>query len=152
MCLFNVANFMDPNKTLDAREFAYRSGLLNPEKAVDPGLVFDASTSDYIHFLCRQGYNTTTLRLVTGDSSVCNNTIPGRVWNLNYPSFSLAIEDGEKIRGTFTRTVTNVGKPKSTYYARIYKPDSLINVTVEPLILSFSTVGEKKTLMLMDHT
>lgn len=60
------------------------------------------------------------------------------------PFISLAIADGQKIEGVFTRTVTNVGSPNSTYYASIYIPDSL-DVKVEPSVLSFSNVGEKKS-------
>lgn len=59
---------------------------------------------------------------------------------------SLAIEDGQKISGIFTRTVTNVGSPDSTYHAKIDKPDSL-NITVEPSVLSFSAVRDKKTFI-----
>lgn len=74
----------DPTKHEDVREFAYGSGLLNPTKAVDPGLVFDASPSDYIDFLCKQGYNTSTLRLVTGEHGVCKSTKAGRGWDLKF--------------------------------------------------------------------
>ncbi|KAG2699213.1 hypothetical protein I3760_07G183000 [Carya illinoinensis] len=143
--LMTTAYMMDPDRHENEEEFAYGSGLLNPAKAVDPGLVFNASASDYIGFLCHQGYNTTTLRLVTGDRSVCESTKPGRGWHLNYPSFSLAIEDGHKIRGTFRRTVTNVGSPDSTYYASIDIPDPLIHIHVKPSVLSFSAVGEEKS-------
>ncbi|KAK9993838.1 hypothetical protein SO802_023541 [Lithocarpus litseifolius] len=100
-------------------------------------------TIDYIDFLCKQGYNTSTIRLVTGEQSVRKSTKAGRGWDINYPSLSLAIEDGQKISGIFTRTVTNVGSPNSTYHAKIDKPDSL-NITVEPSVLSFSAVGDKK--------
>ncbi|KAF8380256.1 hypothetical protein HHK36_027740 [Tetracentron sinense] len=46
--------------------------------------------------------------------------------------------------GTFTRTVTNVGFPNSTYSTYMYTPTS-ISVKVEPSVLSFSAVGEKKS-------
>lgn len=124
-----------------ALEFAYGSGHINPHATLDPGLVFNASETDYINFLCKQGYNTTTLRLVTGDNSSCSSTTPGRAWDLNYPSFSLYVEDGQQIMGTFTRTVTNVGAANSTYTASMYMPP-LINVKVEPSVLTFSSVGE----------
>nr|POE80624.1 cucumisin [Quercus suber] len=82
-------------------------------------LLMDLGTSTHCNqitdFLCVQGYNTTTLRLIIGDNSnFCNTTKPGRAWNLNYPSFSVAVEDGQQIKA-FTRTVTNVGPPNSTY-------------------------------------
>ncbi|KAK2653731.1 hypothetical protein Ddye_013587 [Dipteronia dyeriana] len=138
---FETAYVMDPKKNED-KEFAYGSGHINPVKAVDPGLVFDASEADYINFLCKQGYNTTKLRLVTGDDSVCTFTKPGtgRPWDLNYPSLTVAIEDGHKIMAVLTRTVTNVGPPNSS----VYVPYP-VKVTVEPQVLSFSGVGEKKS-------
>ncbi|KAF8413088.1 hypothetical protein HHK36_001064 [Tetracentron sinense] len=141
--LMTTAMIMDPRKNKDA-EFAYGSGHLNPVKAVDPGLVFDASESDYVDFLCKQGYNTTTLRLVTGDSSVCSSTKPGKAWDLNYPSFSLSIPDGQHIMGIFTRTVTNVGSSNSTYYSTVDAP-SYLSIKVEPSILAFSAIGENKS-------
>ncbi|KAL0331334.1 UNVERIFIED_CONTAM: Cucumisin [Sesamum angustifolium] len=105
--IMTTAYIMDPRRHNDL-EFAYGSGHINPAAALDPGLVFDVSATDYINFLCKQGYNTTTLRLVTGDNSTCTNTTLGRAWDLNYPSLSLYVEDGQQIMGTFTRTVTNV--------------------------------------------
>lgn len=135
---------MDSRKQEDL-EFAYGSGHINPAQAIDPGLVYDATEVDYVNFLCKQGYNTTIIRQITGDnSSVCNSTEPGRAWDLNYPSFSLAIEDGQPIYGVFTRTVTNVGSPNSTYTVRPYMPAS-VSVDVEPQSLSFSAVGEQKS-------
>lgn len=35
-------------------EFAYGAGLINPVKAVNPGLVYDISEADYIKFLCEE--------------------------------------------------------------------------------------------------
>ncbi|GMY30182.1 putative Cucumisin [Fagus crenata] len=43
-----------------------------------------------------------------------------------------------------TTTVTNVGSPNSTYTLSMYMPTS-IAVTVEPSVLSFSALGEKKS-------
>ncbi|KAG6428704.1 hypothetical protein SASPL_112960 [Salvia splendens] len=117
--LMTTAYVMDPSKSEDL-EFAYGSGQINPAAAVDPGLVFDASEADYVNFLCKQGYNSSTLRLVTGDNSTCNGIIPGRAWDLNYPSFSLYVEDNQPIAATFTRKVTNVGAANSTYVAATF--------------------------------
>ncbi|XP_051129829.1 cucumisin-like [Andrographis paniculata] len=141
--LMTTARVMDPSKH-DDLEFAYGSGQINPADARDPGLIFDATEADYINFLCKQGYNTTTLRIVTGDNSTCNNVTPGRAWDLNYPSFSLYVEEGQTISGTFTRTVTNVGEANANYTPVIYIP-ALIDVVVEPPVLAFSAVGETQT-------
>ncbi|KAH6759597.1 hypothetical protein C2S52_022855 [Perilla frutescens var. hirtella] len=132
---------MDPRKHSDS-EFAYGSGHINPAAAIDPGLVFDATVPDYTDFLCNHGYNTTTLRLITGDNTTCANaTAPGRARDLNYPSFALYVEDGQQIAGSFARRVTNVGEPNSTYTVTIDAPP-LINVTVDPAVLAFSSAGE----------
>ncbi|XP_057775700.1 cucumisin-like [Salvia miltiorrhiza] len=139
--LMTTAYVMDPRKHRDL-EFAYGSGQINPVAAQDPGLVFDASEADYVNFLCKQGYNTTTLRLITGDNTTCASTTAGRAWDLNYPSFSLYVEDGHKISAVFTRTVTNVGDANSTYTATLYMPSPSINVTVSPPSLTFSSAGE----------
>ncbi|TYG58474.1 hypothetical protein ES288_D08G225900v1 [Gossypium darwinii] len=142
--LMTTATVVDPNKHEDL-EFAYGSGQINPAQAIKPGLVYDANETDYISFLCKQGYNTTTVRLITGDnSSVCSSTLNGRAWDLNYPSFSLAVEDGKQIDGVFTRTVTNVGSANSTYTVQMYSPPEF-SISVEPEVLSFSTIGEKKS-------
>lgn len=62
---------MVSRKNEDA-EFAYGSGHINSLTALDPGLIFDATESNYVDFLCKQGYNTTLQ--------------PGKAWDLNYPS------------------------------------------------------------------
>ncbi|KAB5564445.1 hypothetical protein DKX38_004499 [Salix brachista] len=141
--LMTTATIMEPGKHVDL-EFSYGSGQINPEHALNPGLVYDASEADYINFLCKQGYNT-TLRMITGsNSSVCNSTTPGRAWDLNYPTFALAVEDGQPIQGVFTRTVTNVGNSSSTYTVSMSTPYS-VSITVEPPVLTFSKIGEMKT-------
>lgn len=141
--IMTTAYIMDSRLDSDL-EFAYGSGHINPAATLDPGLVFNASETDYIDFLCKQGYNTTTLRIVTGDNSTCTSTTPGRAWDLNYPSFSLYVEDGEQIKATFTRTVTNVGPPNSNYTVTINAPP-LVSVEVEPSVLTFSSVGESQS-------
>ncbi|KAJ6705646.1 PROPROTEIN CONVERTASE SUBTILISIN/KEXIN [Salix purpurea] len=142
--LMTTATIMEPGKHVDL-EFSYGSGQINPEHALNPGLVYDASEADYINFLCKQGYNTTTLRMITGsNSSVCKSTTPGRAWDLNYPTFALAVEDGQPIQGVFTRTVTNVGNSSSTYTVSMSTPYS-VSITVEPPLLTFSKIGEMKT-------
>ncbi|CAN1320748.1 unnamed protein product [Linum perenne] len=134
---------MDPRKN-DDREFAYGAGHINPLAAAKPGLVYDATEDDYIHYLCKQGYSTKHLKLVTGQSNVsCDGVVPGRAWDLNYPTFGVVLEDEQPIRVTFTRTVTNVGLPNSTYRVSVQVPPYVI-VEVSPEVLYFSTVGEKK--------
>ncbi|KAH9297678.1 hypothetical protein KI387_029360, partial [Taxus chinensis] len=125
-------------------EFGYGAGQINPVKAVNPGLVYDAGVDDYIKFLCSQGYNDTTLRLVTGDRSSCGSVEPSKTGarELNYPSIMVVTIPGQPIQATFPRTVTNVGEAVSTYKVVVHAP-SKMNVTVEPDTLSFSSLNQK---------
>ncbi|GLJ43714.1 hypothetical protein SUGI_0910220 [Cryptomeria japonica] len=125
-------------------EFGYGAGQINPLKAVDPGLVYDAGVDDYINMLCSEGYNDTTLRLVTGDFSSCDLVPPSKngARELNYPSIMVLTAPGKSFQAKFPRTVTNVGVAKSTYKAIVSAPSG-INVTVEPDTLSFSSLNQK---------
>lgn len=67
-------------------------------------------------------------------------------WDLNYPSFAVAVEDGQEINTSFFKTVTNVGLPNSTYHVRIEKPD-FFDIKAQPSVLLFNVVGEKKSFI-----
>ncbi|KAF6160414.1 hypothetical protein GIB67_019183 [Kingdonia uniflora] len=107
IAMYKVPEVISPEKNEDA-EFAHASGHVNPLKAQDPGLVYDASEKDYVDFLCKQGFNSTTVKVITGDASNCTTNGTENVWDLNYPFFSLSLLDDERVKGYFTRTVTNV--------------------------------------------
>lgn len=138
---------MSPSKNEDA-EFAYGSGHINPVKAINPGLVYDIGVADYVKFLCGQGIGTKNLRLITGDNSSCSDVTNGTVWDLNYPSFAMSTTNPKTpVRRVFHRTVTNVGSTKSVYKATVSAPKGL-NVTVEPSVLTFGSVGQKLSFSL----
>nr|GLL30307.1 subtilisin-like protease SBT5.6 [Ipomoea trifida] len=116
-----------------ATPFEYGAGHILPSKAMDPGLVYDASYNDYLLFLCNRG--------VTLDSSFkCPKHTPPAS-NFNYPSLSIA-----NLRGSTTvkRTVTNVGKGNSTYIVAVTPPSGYV-VDVSPMTLRFSREGEKQS-------
>ncbi|GLJ13956.1 hypothetical protein SUGI_0223210 [Cryptomeria japonica] len=97
-------------------EFGYGAGQINPMKAIDPGLVYDAGVNDYMKMLCMdEAYNDTTLRLVTGDYSSCANItkVKNGARELNYPSIMVFTAPGRSFQAEFLRTVTNVGVAKS---------------------------------------
>lgn len=125
-------------------EFAYGSGHINPARAVDPGLVYDAGEIDYVEFLCGQGYSTKSLRLVTGDKSSCSKVQEITATDLNYPSFALYSNSKKFVTKVFHRTVTNVGSPDSSYKAIVKAPKGL-KIRVKPRTLSFEYVGQQKS-------
>ncbi|GAB4824344.1 hypothetical protein Ancab_007232 [Ancistrocladus abbreviatus] len=125
--------------------FAYGSGHVNPVKAADPGLVFEASTADYIQFLCGLGYTQEKIQEVTGEKTSCPK---GKVWfpnDVNYPSFAARVSETKSFSIKFHRTVTNVGVANSTYKANIDSNDSKLIIKVEPEVLSFKSLNETKS-------
>ncbi|RWV91858.1 hypothetical protein GW17_00045816 [Ensete ventricosum] len=99
--------------------------------ALDPGLVYDAAEKDYVQMLCDEGYNVSTIRLITGDNSSCSGDSIGSASDLNYPSMALYVKPDEQVKGKFSRIVTNVGDANSTYTA-VIKTDPNIKVSLSP--------------------
>ncbi|BAT81171.1 hypothetical protein VIGAN_03084100 [Vigna angularis var. angularis] len=145
--LMTTATPMNPALNVDA-EFSYGAGQLNPLKAANPGLVYDAGENDYISFLCGQGYNSSSLQLITGDKSTCTSANKGSVFDLNLPSFALSTPRSSHNNVTFSRTVTNVGSATSKYRASITAHPSSLKVEVVPNVLAFSSLGEKLSFTL----
>ncbi|KAH1093334.1 hypothetical protein GYH30_039200 [Glycine max] len=145
--LMTTAKQMSPVNNRDT-EFAYGAGQIDPYKAVKPGLVYDADESDYVRFLCGQGYSSKMLKLITGDNSTCPETPYGTARDLNYPSFALqATQSTPIVSGSFYRAVTNVGSPNSTYKATVTAPIGL-KIQVTPSVLSFTSLGQKRSFVL----
>ncbi|XP_021838372.1 cucumisin-like [Spinacia oleracea] len=132
--------------TNEEAELAYGSGHINPLKAVQPGLVYDAAEGDYVKFLCSQDLDDIDIRLITGDNSTsCHQGIRNTTnnWDLNYPSIALTTSLGP-FDTIFTRTVTNVGSSNSTYNVVVTTPqDQALSIKVQPSVLSFKTLGQK---------
>ncbi|KAL7107730.1 hypothetical protein ACP275_06G073400 [Erythranthe tilingii] len=142
--LMTTASPMSVKTNTDA-EFAYGSGQIDPLKAKSPGLVYDIAESDYVKFLCGQGYSSKSLQLVTGDKTTCTAANNTTVYDLNYPSFSVsAAASGGTVTRVFHRTVTNVGSPNSTYKAVVAAAVGL-SIQVQPSTLSFKSVLEKQS-------
>ncbi|CAK7357554.1 unnamed protein product [Dovyalis caffra] len=121
-----------------ANAFDYGSGFVDPTRVLDPGLIYDAQPIDYRAFLCSIGYDEKSLRLVTRDNSTCSQTFK-TASSLNYPSITVPnLKDNFSV----TRTVTNVGKPRSVYKAVVSNLVG-INVTVVPKELIFNSSGQK---------
>ncbi|KAH0696920.1 hypothetical protein KY289_014402 [Solanum tuberosum] len=116
----------------DANPFEYGSGHFRPSSAVDPGLVYDATYTDYLLYLC-------SLNISLDSSFSCPEKVP-TTSNLNYPSLAIANMRGSI--STVTRVVTNVGKDISTYVLAVRSPPGYA-VDIVPKILRFSKLGEK---------
>ncbi|KAI3955663.1 hypothetical protein MKW92_018491 [Papaver armeniacum] len=138
---FDMIHTGDPG-----REFSYGSGQIDPLKAINPGLVYHTSTEDYISMLCNVGLDAKKIRIITNRS--CSSKIrSGNARNLNYPSLGAHIVAHKPFKLTFRRTVTNVGTPHSTYHAAIRADSDRINVTVNPNVLSFKSLTQRKSFV-----
>ncbi|KAL6513878.1 hypothetical protein OROHE_019334 [Orobanche hederae] len=74
-------------------EFSYGAGHIDPVRALDPGLVYETFTEDYIKMFCGLGYDSIRLRRIFGRNATC----PGRgsrtsPKDLNYPSMTSRIK------------------------------------------------------------
>ena len=117
-----------PRKIADP--FDYGGGHINPNRAADPGLIYDINTKDYNYFL----------DCTTKTSISCNATsIPG--YFLNLPSISAP---DLRYPVTVWRTVTNVGEVNVVYHVAIQNP-SRIKIEVEPSILVFNATNKVHT-------
>lgn len=127
-------------------EFSYGAGQVNPRKAVNPGLVYDANEMSYIQFLCHEGYGGSLDALVGSKSINCSSIVPGLGYDaLNYPTFQLSLKTTKQTTvGVFRRTVTNVGSAMSVYNATVRAPKG-VEITVEPTILSFTRKLQKRS-------
>ncbi|KAF5177298.1 Subtilisin-like protease SBT5.6 [Thalictrum thalictroides] len=132
----NQGNYLTTAFGTEANPFNYGSGHLRPTKVSDPGLVYDASYTDYLLFLCSIGVNNV-------DKTFKCPSNPPSANNLNYPSLAIAHLNGTM---TVNRTVTNVGSKPSVYIASV-EPPLGFSVKLQPKILYFTEVGEKKSFL-----
>ncbi|KAA8515580.1 hypothetical protein F0562_018809 [Nyssa sinensis] len=127
-----------------ATPFSYGAGHIRPNRAANPGLVYDLTVKDYIHFLCALGYNQTIIQIFSNHTYSCSKSARRlHIMNLNYPSITVP-----KLLNsvTVTRRVRNVGSP-GKYSARVQPPVG-VSVTVEPSTLIFMKTGEEKSFNL----
>uniref|UniRef100_A0A0R0J5L4 Subtilisin-like protease fibronectin type-III domain-containing protein n=1 Tax=Glycine max TaxID=3847 RepID=A0A0R0J5L4_SOYBN len=122
------------------------SGNVNPNKALDPGLVYDVQVQDYVNLLCALNFTQQNITIITRSSS---NNCSNPSLDLNYPSF-IAFYSGNASSNhesrvnnwEFQRTVTNVGEGRTTYTASVTFIKGF-NVSVIPGKLAFKKKSER---------
>ncbi|KAG6780593.1 hypothetical protein POTOM_013459 [Populus tomentosa] len=132
----------------------FGAGHVHPQKAMDPGLIYDITSFDYIDFLCNSNYTLNNIQVATRRNADCSGAKrAGHAGNLNYPSLSVLFQQyGKHHMSThFIRTVTNVGDAKSVYKVTIRPPGDTV-VTVQPEKLVFRRVGQKLNFLVRVQT
>ncbi|KMT00168.1 hypothetical protein BVRB_1g019860 [Beta vulgaris subsp. vulgaris] len=132
-----------------ATPFAFGSGHVDPERASDPGLVYDISGEDYLHYLCSINYTNAQLTILARKKYSCPSEKQGKSLqpgDLNYPAFAVVFDAFQRGKTTLTykRTVTNVGTPKISYKVFVIKPKN-VKINVKPKVLTFKKLGEKQS-------
>ncbi|OAY63584.1 Subtilisin-like protease SBT1.2 [Ananas comosus] len=132
-------------RRLPADYFALGSGHIDPQKALNPGLVYDIAPEDYISYLCGLGYSDIQLTSVVAPQShaSCAGVKNITEGELNYPSITVTLAATPPRSVRYIRTVTNVGEAPTTYRPEIEVPEG-VSVRVKPLMLQFSKVNQKK--------
>ena len=105
--------------------FAQGAGHIHPNRAVDPGLVYDITPSDFRKYMCGAGIA----------SQCAGGQIAG--YELNLPSIAVGNVLGAQ---TVTRTVTNVGGAAATYNVTTTPIDGF-KVAVSPATLTIPAGG-----------
>jgi hypothetical protein len=135
-------------KDVDA-ELGSGSGQINPLKAVHPGLVYDIPMSSYIRFLCKEGYNSTTISLLLGGKKKyrCSNFQPAQGTDgLNYPSMHAQLKSAESnISAVFYRTLTNVGYGNNSLYKATVTSPKDLSIKIVPNSLKFNRPHQKQS-------
>ncbi|KAF3628962.1 CO(2)-response secreted protease [Capsicum annuum] len=121
------------------------AGEASPSAALNPGLVYETNTADYLEFLCSVGYNKSKIKLISNtvpdDFSCPTDSSSESVSQMNYPSIAVSNTKENEITKV-TRTVTNVGQEDATYTASIKAPAGL-EVQVIPIKLVFTNNSKK---------
>lgn len=108
----SASNVLDGPATSPTVIFRRGAGHVAPNKAVDPGLVYDSDFVDWLAFLCgtTTGVNPATCNALAGAGYSFDPS------DLNAASIAIGDLTGAQ---TVTRTVTNVGRGVATYHATV---------------------------------
>ncbi|KAL6204173.1 hypothetical protein ACLB2K_021441 [Fragaria x ananassa] len=129
----------DSSAYLKATPFAYGAGHIQPNKAMDPGLIYNLTTLDYLDLLCARGYNETMIKSFSDSPFKCPKSFS--LGDFNYPAIAVP-NLGATLVTITRRRVTNVGSP-GTYKVRVKAPPE-VEVLVKPRSLKFESIGEVK--------
>ncbi|KDP41714.1 hypothetical protein JCGZ_16121 [Jatropha curcas] len=137
-------------KNAPATPLGMGAGQVNPNKALDPGLVYDVNTSDYVKLLCALNFTQKQIQIIT---KTANNDCSSPSLDLNYPSFlgffNNESEPNPRKVVEFHRTVMNVGDAAATYTAKLTQLNHGLNVTVVPNKLVFKSRNQKLSFKLV---
>ncbi|KAH6793275.1 Subtilase family protein [Perilla frutescens var. hirtella] len=136
-------NITDLATSEASNAYIHGGGHVDPNRALNPGLIYDLETSDYLGFLCTIGFDSKKISVFTGNASSLDCETLGfkNPGNLNYPSFSVVFSGESEVK--YTRTVKNVGKAEDAVYEVSVAAPPGVDVSVSPSKLVFSEEVDK---------
>ncbi|KAK9282331.1 hypothetical protein L1049_005245 [Liquidambar formosana] len=132
-------NLTDLATGVESSPFIHGSGHVDPNGALDPGLVYDMGSSDYVAFLCAIGYDAKRISVFVREPATvdCGARALPTPGDLNYPSFSVVFDSGNDVV-KYKRVVKNVGSSvDAVYEVKVNAPPS-VEISVSPSKLVFS--------------
>ncbi|ERN08663.1 hypothetical protein AMTR_s00017p00214530 [Amborella trichopoda] len=109
---------LDMTTRIGGTPLDYGSGHIHPNKAMDPGLIYDLGVQDYIHFVCSLNYTQEQVRIITRRSDYTCTTSN---FDINYPSFMVILYNNISSQ-TFKRVLTNVQDLPAAYHVVVEAP------------------------------
>ncbi|KAJ0967594.1 hypothetical protein J5N97_024511 [Dioscorea zingiberensis] len=123
--------------------FVMGAGHVHPERANDPGLVYDMQPVDYVPYLCFM-YSSRIVSAFIRQRIDCGLVQKASAEHLNYPSIAVTLGAGRT--KTIQRTLTNVGGTER-YSINISQPAG-VKLVADTNDLGFTAPDEKKSFRL----
>ncbi|CDY52259.1 BnaC05g52030D [Brassica napus] len=123
-----------------SNSFIHGAGHVDPNKALNPGLVYDIDVKDYVAFLCAVGYEFPGILVFLQDPTLYNACETSKLktsGDLNYPSFSVVFGSTVDVV-KYRRVVKNVGTNVDAVYEVGVKSPANVEIDVSPRKLAFS--------------
>ncbi|KAL3348440.1 hypothetical protein AABB24_021879 [Solanum stoloniferum] len=131
------------------------AGFIDPNQALDSGLIYDTSPQDYVNLICTMNFTEEQFKIFARSSANFHNCSNPSA-DLNYPSFialwesDLERKNFPRLVKKFTRMVMNVGSGAAKYTAKVETPrNARISVSLQGL--AFGRKYEKRSYSLSIH-
>ncbi|PHT70905.1 hypothetical protein T459_26009 [Capsicum annuum] len=135
-------------ETKDATSLAMGAGLVDPNRSVDPGLVYDVTPQDYVNLLCSMNFTQDQFKTI--DRSLAKHNCSNPSDDINYPSFIALFSPNRnytRLEQKFRRSVTNVGAGAAKYVAKVIAPkNSTISISAQTLVFEKKNQKQDYTL------
>ncbi|KAF3672283.1 putative histone-lysine N-methyltransferase, H3 lysine-79 specific-like [Capsicum annuum] len=135
------------NQLAPATPFDLGAGLINPSRAIDPGLIFKAKFKHYVLFLCSvPGVDEMSVRRAVGVG--CPNKKKAWCSDLNTPSVTISNLIGSR---NVIRRVTNVGGGDEKYQVIVQEPLG-VSVSVTPQVFKIIADASRRITIVLNAT